>query len=270
MPELPDVEGFKAQLERTSLSQEIVSIRAPDPRVLKDTSVQGLAGKLKGRQFKDTCRWGKFLFISVEDQCWLVLHFGMTGQLAYYPAEEQAPGFECVVFEFGNRQRLSYLSQRKLGRVSWTADIGAYAAARELGPDAMSAELTYSEFKRRLREHRTLVKSGLMNQSTLAGIGNIWGDEILFQAGVPPKVRIGDIGEKDMKKLYSTMRRVLRTGSRAMRENRPFPRTYMVPHRDGDQLCPKCKTELHTVKVSGRTSFYCPRCQGAAPGSKEK
>ncbi|MFW6152536.1 MAG: DNA-formamidopyrimidine glycosylase family protein, partial [Verrucomicrobiota bacterium] len=105
MPELPDVEGFKAYFDSTGLGKEISGVSAPDARTLKDVSIQSLGRKLKGTVFAGTRRWGKYLFGEVDGNGHLVLHFGMTGNLVCYKKGSDKPRFESVVFDFKDGYR---------------------------------------------------------------------------------------------------------------------------------------------------------------------
>lgn len=263
MPELPDVEGFKKCFKKHAVNRPVHRISAPDERILEDLTVQGLGRRLKGRSFKRVVRHGKFLFAKPDDDesGWVVFHFGMTGLLAVHGAEQQPPEHTALDFEFEDATALAYVSQRMLGQVSWSETLDEFIQSHQLGPDALSENLSVMDFAERLANHRGMLKSALMNQSIIAGIGNEWSDEILFQCHFHPKTAITDLKSDDLSEVCRTGRRVLRTGSAANRNGRPLPTQYLGAHRHGDGLCPKCKSELATVKVSGRNAYYCPECQ---------
>ena len=264
MPELPDIEGFKECFEKHALNRRIRKISAPDERILEDLTVQGLGRRLKDREFKRAFRHGKFLFAKVDDEDesgWLAFHFGMTGLFAVHGVEQQAPDHTAVDFEFEDGTALAYVSQRMLGKITLGDTLEGFIQEYKLGPDALSENLSVNDCAERLANHRGMLKSALMNQSIIAGIGNEWSDEILFQCHMHPKVAIKDLGSDDLSELCRTGRRVLRTGSAANRNGRPLPYQYLGAHRHGDGLCPKCKSKLATVKVSSRTAYYCPQCQ---------
>jgi formamidopyrimidine-DNA glycosylase len=113
-----------------------------------------------------------------------------------------------------------------------------------------------------------MLKPALMNQSILAGIGNILSDEILFQCRLHPKTRVSDLDRDGIKGLFRPVRRILRTEARARRESRSVPDTYLGPHRRTDHECPRCGGELGSTTVAGRTSHYCPACQGRSSCSR--
>jgi formamidopyrimidine-DNA glycosylase len=171
MPELPDVATFKRYLDATSLHQRIDDVDVRDAYVLKHVSVRELAHRLKGRCFESSCRHGKHLFVRADDDLWLRLHFGMTGSLQYCKHKEDAPTHTRVLFVFADRHCLAFEDQRKFGEIGLIEDLNEYLKKRALGPDALDIDL--SEFKNILAKCRGAVKSILLNQKIIAGIGNI-------------------------------------------------------------------------------------------------
>jgi len=258
MPELPDVDYFRRYVEATSLHQGILHTHCSDDRIIRNVSPQKLARRLKHEQFRRVRRHGKFLFAGFDEQ-WLVLHFGMTGALTY-STEPEDPPYARVSIEFDNGARLADQSKRLLGQVSLTREPEEFVGQQNLGPDALSGELTVDRFRSLLRSHRKAVKSVLMDQSILAGIGNVYADEILFQTRLLPTARPDELQEKRLTELYHVMRRVLRVTARHNADVKSFPRGYLLPHRD-DETCPRCGRELRAETISGRTTYYCTRCQ---------
>src|SRR6266581_4819859 len=117
MPELPDVETFKRYLNATSLNQRIANVDVPSAYVLKGVSARQLERRLKRRCFESSCRHGKHLFVRVDGELWLRLHFGMTGSLRYFKQEEQVPKHTRVLFAFANTHCLAFEDQRKFGEI---------------------------------------------------------------------------------------------------------------------------------------------------------
>src|SRR6266436_10198670 len=180
MPELPDVEIFKRYFDATSLHQRIIGVDVRSAYVLKAVSGRELARRLKGRCFESSRRHGKHLFVRTDGDLWLRLHFGMTGSLRYFKDEEKAPPHTRVLFLFAGDYRLAFDDQRKFGEVGLIKNVDEFLKKRVLGPDALDVDLV--EFKKMFTKHRGAVKSILMNQTLIAGIGNIYADEILFHA----------------------------------------------------------------------------------------
>lgn len=261
MPELPDVEVMKQYLDATALHQEIagVEVKARDETLFPETPVERLAAGLEGRTFQSTRRHGKYLLVELDAPRWLVLHFGMTGDLKYFKHEDKEPEYDRFLVHFANGYHLAYVSQRKIGEIEFVDSPQALVEEKDLGPDAAALEL--DEFKQLLSGRRGMIKSALMDQQLLAGIGNVYSDEILFQVGVHPRTQVGDLPEETIERIYRAMNEVLETAVEHRAIPDDFPQGYIVPHRHGDGRCPRCGAELRHVKVSGRTAYYCPEHQ---------
>ena len=262
MPELPDVEVFRRYLDSTSLHQRIAEVETLDEGVLADISSRQLRSKLKGQQFQCTRRHGKYLFVGVNDGLWLVLHFGMTGYLKYFEGGDGAPRHTRLRIDFCNGHHLAYVCQRRLGEVGLTDDIERIVAHKELGPDAMNAHVGTDSFKSLVGTARGSIKSALMSQRRLAGLGNIYTDEILFQARVNPKTRANKLSDDALQSLLHAMEDVVQTAIEVKADPEDMPATYLLPHRQKGGICPRCGGPVRHEKVSGRTAYYCPRCQG--------
>jgi len=261
MPELPDIARFKKYLDATSLHQVIRRVVVHDHDVLEDVSAQRLRRTLQGRSLESTDRWGKFLFVELDEGPWVVMHFGMTGYLDYSEIAKQVPDHTRVTYQFEGGGRLVYVCQRKLGCVSLADDVQSFIRSRNMGPDGLDKRLDFEAFRQRLAGRRGAIKSALMNQQIVAGIGNIYSDEILFQAGVHPKRSVIELDDGELRSVHRALRKVLRKAVDRNGEIQRLPRSYFLPHREGDGLCPRCQRELDEAKVSGRTAHFCPRCQ---------
>ena len=259
MPELPDVETFKRYLRATSLHQRIVDVDVRSAYVLKRVSGRELARRLKGRSFESTRRHGKHLFVCADRDFWLRLHFGMTGSLRYLKNREKAPLHTRVLFVFEKDHRLAFDDQRKFGEVGLIKDVDEFLKERALGPDALDVDL--SQFKNLLAKHRGAVKSVLMNQHLIAGIGNIYADEILFHARVHPSTQIVSLGDKDRMHLFRAMQRVLEKAIRYQADANRMPKTWLLSHRGKGGKCPRCGRGLKSSRIGGRTAWFCPHCQ---------
>jgi formamidopyrimidine-DNA glycosylase len=259
MPEMPDVETFKRYLDATSLHQRIDEVDVRSRHILKDVSARELVRGLKGRCFESSCRHGKHLFVRADGELWLRLHFGMTGSLQYFKHEEEAPQHTRVLFVFTNKYRLAFDDQRKFGEVGLLKDIDGFLKKRELGPDALAIDL--AQFKEIIGKHRGAVKSILLNQKSIAGIGNIYADEILFRAHTHPATEITRLGDKILAKLFRAMRYVLDKAIDAKADVNQMPKSWLLPHRGKGGKCPRCGCKLKSVTVGGRTSWFCAHCQ---------
>jgi formamidopyrimidine-DNA glycosylase len=262
MPELPDVEVFKRYFDATSLHQEIEGVEVGSTRVLRGTSQSGLAEGLKDRSFVSTNRHGKYLLAHFDNRLVMVLHFGMTGYLKYFKQTEKDPLHDRLMITFANGFHLAYDSQRKLGEIRLIGDEDDFIhRQKRLGPDALRVPLP--DFRDILSASRAAIKSALMNQQRLAGIGNVYSDEILFQAGIHPGTKARDLDEKILEKLFESMEDVLEKAIALRADPKEFPGSFIIPHRDGDGKCPRCSVPLQSEKTAGRTAYFCPKCQNA-------
>lgn len=267
MPELPDVENYKRYLDRTALRKTIKQADVLSAQVVKKISARNLARALAGRTLTRTRRHGKHLFVRLDDGHWLALHFGMTGKLAYFKREEDDPKFDRVRFDLTNGYHLAFVNQRKLGEVRLIDDPDDFIADAELGPDALDKAVDLKTFRKLMADSRGAIKTVLMNQSRLAGVGNIFSDEILFQAGLHPMTPVDKLDDKDIARLYRALRRVLTVaidkGAGAEEFTERLPKSFLLRQRQAGAKCPRCGGQIRTLKVTGRTAYYCPRCQPA-------
>jgi formamidopyrimidine-DNA glycosylase len=213
---------------------------------------------LKGNFFKSTKRHGKYLFIELKFH-FLVLHFGMTGDLLYFNNIEQEPLHSRILIEFENGNYLSYINQRMFGKVDLISSIDDFIKEKKLGPDALF--MNYDDFKKTLRRKSAITKTALMDQSIIAGIGNIYSDEILFQANIHPKTKINQIDEPKLKDLFNMIKKVLEFGIVKQGDLDTYPDEFLIPHRKKNDSCPRCGTMIERYEHSGRHGFFCSSCQ---------
>ncbi len=259
MPELPEVEIFKRYLDATSLHQRISSVDVRNAYILKETSARELGRGLKGRSFESSRRHGKHLFVRTDSDLWLRLHFGMTGSLQYFKQEQQAPAHARVLFIFTNNHRLAFDDQRQFGQIGLLRDVDEFLKKRGLGPDALEIDL--AKFRKILGKRRGAVKSTLMNQRLIAGIGNIYADEIVFRACIHPATETSHLGEKALAKLFRAARYILKKAVTAKADVNQMPRSWLLPHRGKHGKCPRCGRELKSSTIGGRTAWFCLHCQ---------
>jgi len=200
-----------------------------------------------------------------------MLHFCMTGRLAYFKDLKDDPEHDRLRLDFANGYHLAYVNQRLFGQAAIVEDLAQFVAEQELGPDAFANDLDEEAFQKLLAGRRGQVKSALMDQSLIAGLGNVYSDEILFKAHLHPKTPVNSLDRNVIAKLYRAMREVLRVsidsgaGSEELFER--LPDDYLLPHREEGDKCPVCDGEVQAIKASGRTAYYCPACQ---PLEREK
>jgi formamidopyrimidine-DNA glycosylase len=259
MPELPDVETFKRYLDATSLHEQISGVDVQDRYILKGVSMDELARRLKGCRFESSRRHGKHLFVRTDRDLWLRLHFGMTGSLKYFKRKEPAPKHTRVLFLFATRHRLAFEDQRKFGEVGLLKDVDEFLQKRGLGPDAL--DISPGQFKEIFRKHRGALKTILLNQKLIAGVGNIYADEILFRARIHPARQVSAVKDKTIAKLFRAMRYILKKAIEAKADADLMPKSWLLARRGKGRKCPRCRHELKSATIGGRTAWFCPHCQ---------
>lgn len=265
MPELPDVEGFKRVLAKSALRKTIDGVVVSDARILGDLSAQKFSACLRGAKLIAAKRRGKHLMASVDRGGWLILHFGMSGALYFVRTLDEEPPFTRVRFDFANDGSLAYTNKRMIGHVGLVEDVADFIAQEKLGPDALDPRFDFLAFKKAVAGIRRNAKSVLMDQQIIAGIGNIFSDEILFQARINPLARMDELSASELERLFLAMRKVLKAaivsgaGSEEFIER--MPKGSLLPERKKGGRCPCCGSLLKMFKLGGRTAYCCPHCQ---------
>ncbi len=254
MPELPDVEILRKKLEKTSINKKIVAVHASGGRVYH-SSESTVRRHLLSNSLITTNRHGKNLFIEISDSSFLLMHFGMTGYLKY---GKEIPEHSELTLDF-NGKGLSYVCPRKFGQLRVIPSPENYIKKKELGPDALS--ISKKKFIDIFHNSRGMAKTSLMNQKKIAGIGNIYSDEVLYQAGIHPEKTLDKIDKKTLKKLFSVLKRVLRTAIRNKADTKSLPTRYLNYRRNAGRKCPICGGEIKRRKIGNRSAFYCPKHQ---------
>lgn len=257
MPELPDVEAQRRTFAAHAQGKRVERVHAPDADIVRNTTPQGLGRGLRGRTFGKPWRHGKYLMAPTGDGPVLVLHFGMTGSLAWAEPGVERHAHDRAAFELGDGE-LRLRMMRRLGGV-WLAEEAAKLdeVTGGLGPDAGDLD---EEGLRRALAGGGMLKPTLMNQAKIAGLGNLLADEVLWQARLHPRRPVGDLGDDDWARLSETLRAVLDHAVDA--GHVPPEDDWLTGARDDEEpACPRCGTTLATGRVGGRTGYWCPRCQ---------
>ena len=257
MPELPEVETFKRYLDKTSLKQLIQDIQVIDNRILDSEEID-LRQSLKGRRFESSTRHGKYLFVYLKPR-YLIMHFGMSGDLEYYDNKVNPPRFSKVIFQFNNGFSLAYISIRMFGKISVANSIEDFIENQKLGPDAY--KMTLEDFQEAVQRRSAIAKNALLNQSFIAGIGNIYSDEILFRTKIHPKTNINSLSDSKVKELFVSIKEVLEFGIKKKGDLSIYPNEFLIPHRRKEEKCPICNSDITRFEISGRHGFFCPSCQ---------
>ena len=246
MPELPEVEEYGRYFARHALRRKIARADVRDERILGEVRKETFARRLRGRMFRGVRRHGKHLFVQAGD-AWLHLHFGMTGDLAFYRDAAKEPRFARVVFDFADGSHLAFDDMRLFGVVDLIDDPDAFIAAHRLGRDPLDPKFRLADFRALMAKRRGAIKALLMSQDVVAGLGNLYVDETLFVTGIHPKRT--DLDDAEVRAVFTAMRKIVRNPNRKL------------PREEGER-CPRCREgTIKRAVVAGRTTYFCAKHQ---------
>jgi len=270
MPELPEVETVARGLQVLLAGRIIIRVQVDWPRTIASSSPGEFAERLIGRRVRTTGRRGKYIVIGL-DEGYLLIHLKMSGRLRVVPCDEPADKHVHVAFGLDNGMELRFQDARKFGRVYLVGEVSEVTA--DLGPEPLSDQFTLGLFRDILERRSGRLKSLLLNQEFLAGLGNIYADEALFAARLHPLRRADTLTPGEQESLYHAIRTVL---SRAVAsrgttltdggytdvdgQSGDYQRQIAVYGQTGNP-CPRCETPVERIVLGGRSSHYCPHCQ---------
>jgi formamidopyrimidine-DNA glycosylase len=271
MPELPEVEVTRRAVEPLLVGRRIARVETGTPSYFFLTSPATLRKKLAGRRCERLGRRGKYMVAELDDGSRLLLHLGMTGQLLAVGARSRLAAHVhlCLGFAGGGKQ-LAFRDVRKFGKVAWIAPGASNARLDRLGTDAL--EVTGALIRRAARKRSASIKSLLLDQSVLAGVGNIYADEACFLSGIRPTRSARRLSRPECDRLALALRGVL---TRAIARGGSSISDFV--HVDGGagsyqderrvygragEPCHACRTQIRRVVLAQRSTHFCPRCQG--------
>jgi formamidopyrimidine-DNA glycosylase len=273
MPELPEVQTVLATLQPRLLGLRIEQVEVFLEKIIKAPHPQEFVALLRGRSITGLRRRGKYLLLELDGSHLLAVHLRMTGRLVYSSPDTPRDKHVHLVFYLNNGDELRFQDMRQFGTMNLmpVASFEAFCSQKDLGPDALDPALTGDLFEKRFQGRRGQIKKLLLDQSPVAGIGNIYANEILWRVRIHPERTITSLTPVDMEGLYRAMRSVLEEAvagrGTTLRdyvdgEGNPgnFQSQLAVHGREGEP-CPKCGKEIIRLKTGGRSSFVCPGCQ---------
>lgn len=273
MPELPEVETIKRVIEPQIQGRMITKVAVRRPKVAAYPEADEFCRRLTGQTVSHMSRQGKFLIIHLENKERIVLHLRMTGGLLLAPAQCPEEKYTHVVFSMDNGTELRFSDMRRFGRF-WLLreeETDTCTGMDKLGLDPLAPACNAEYLSSHLSKRRKAIKECLLEQTIIAGIGNIYSDEILFTAGIYPARPANSLKQTEWERLAEaiperisyfieknaiTAEEYLETKGRDYR-NTPFLQVY----GHGGSPCPKCRETLCRMVIGGRSSVYCPVCQ---------
>ncbi|MEJ2211659.1 MAG: bifunctional DNA-formamidopyrimidine glycosylase/DNA-(apurinic or apyrimidinic site) lyase [Anaerolineae bacterium] len=278
MPELPEVETVARELGESLPGRTITGVTVRWPRTVACPPPDQFREAIAGRRVTSVGRRGKYVVLGL-DRGFLLIHLKMSGRLYVVPAGQSPDRHEHTVFDLDDGQQLRFRDVRKFGRVYLVDDVEQVTG--DLGPEPLADDFTLARFRRLLERRSGRLKSLLLNQSFVAGLGNIYADETLFRAGLHPLRRAGSLSPSEQERLYNAIRSVLRQAVAnrgttlsdggyvdARGEAGQHQEQIMVYGRGGEP-CLHCGTSIERLVIGGRSSHFCPCCQkdGTAAGA---
>ena len=276
MPELPEIETIRQRLEKSVGGAQIVRAKADDPLIITPADMRRLSRVAKGQTLESLDRCGKVLILGLSGGWSVLQRFGMTGQMYPLPASEPLPPHTRMVWDLADGRRLVYRDARRFGatHVVKTANLAAeLSGVCRLGQDALTADVSPAEFAAMLGDHATPIKTWLLDQTHLAGIGNIYAAEILFRARISPLRPAKSLDAKESRLLLRLIGEVLEEAVAAQGTTisdyipeagatggfQKFLRAY---GRAGEPCRRRgCGGTIVRIVQTQRSTFYCPECQ---------
>lgn len=289
MPELPEVETIVRELRTKVLGGTFVDTWTDFGKAIKRPGLKEFKNQIKGKKILNVWRRGKNIIFDLSGRKKLLIHQKMTGHLLFgrwalkngkWEASEKGPltddyanKFIHLMFFLDNGSMVALSDMRKFAKVELWEDkklLGSESFS-SLGPEPMEKSFSFQVFKKALLSARGKIKQVLMDQNVIAGIGNIYSDEILFAAKVAPLRKIDSLKEPELKKIYAEIKKILKIAIKAKGESISDFRTLfgekggfdlfrMVYRREGEK-CPFCKSVIKKIKIGGRSAHFCPKCQ---------
>lgn len=261
MPELPEVENRLLYFQRTALGEIIERAVITAPGMIKSSSARSFASSLRGRKMIESTRRGKYLIITLDDGRLLILHFGMGGDLFYYRSEKERPAFTRIEFFLASGNRMAFTCPRKICRVMLVRDISDVPALHQMGPEPLGSAFSLAYLEHLIDESGSqLIKPLLMDQKKIAGVGNIYADEILFCAEIRPDRQASSLTADEIKRIHRETRRILKLAIKTGGDEN-FPSDFLVSRSARGANCNRCGHSIERKRIGGRTAYFCAYCQ---------
>jgi formamidopyrimidine-DNA glycosylase len=272
VPELPEVESIRRSLEPLVCGLQIARAEILDPRLVQPEQASDISLRLEGERISQLERRGKHLLVRLESGKTLVVHLRMTGSLQHRPGGSDPLPYERARLWLEDGSELAYRDVRRFGtwRLLDSGELESYLTAR-LGPEPLEPDFSPELLRGRLAGRRIALKAALLDQRTLAGLGNIYVDEALWSARLHPATEAGSLSRQALVRLHGAIRETLALG--IARQGATL-RDYALPDGEsgsmqhefrvygrGGEPCERCGGAIERTKIAGRGTWFCPRCQ---------
>ncbi len=270
MPELPEVENTRQYLLRSGLVGP--RLGAPEitwAKTVHEPSVGEFIEGIAGRHVTDLLRRGKYLIAPLDDEQFLVMHLGMTGSLRIHDGQRDPPAMVRHTFPLDDGREMRFIDPRKFGHLWLLPDPAG--AMRKMGVEPLEPAFTVPALVEALAGRKAPIKAILLEQSVIAGLGNLYADEALFLSGIHPERAANGLSDDETRALHAGIVEALSNSVAAYAAERdaqwPDPPVALSPWstpRSVGEPCPKCQGSVQMIRVRGRSSWHCPSCQPAS------
>lgn len=272
MPELPEVETVKESLRLRLTGKRIKNVNVIYDNIIAYPKIDEFINNIKNQRINDMSRRGKFILFELDDY-YLLSHLRMEGKFFFRKKDDKILKHEHVIFDLDSGEELRYMDTRKFGKMYLIRkeDIDSIGPLKELGLEPWDDNLTSDYLIDMYKKKRLPIKSVLLDQSIIVGIGNIYADEILFLCKINPLKKCNEITKKEAFNIIKYTRKVL---EEAIKKGGTTIRTYssvngvhglfqeeLLIHGKDNGICPKCGNKIQKIRVCGRGTYYCPICQ---------
>ncbi|MBI2913668.1 MAG: Fpg/Nei family DNA glycosylase [Chloroflexi bacterium] len=278
MPEIPDLEGYRNYFNRRLPGLRVEAAEALIPWMIR-TGGDDFARHMPGQVFRPVERRGKLILFPYaptgarpgESGDWLVVHAMLTGRFQYCEPKHRRRSKTAFVLRLDNGMELRYFDERRMGRAYLVREeeFGEKVPRwSEMGPDVMDPALTEDGFVERLKTMRAQIKTVLTSERCIAGIGNAYSDEVLWEARIHPYRKRTDISDEELRELFRSLRRVMEWSTpivTQLMEEKGLPaghyRDHLRVHRKGGEPCPRCGSKISEITAGQRVTNFCRTCQ---------
>ena len=275
MPELPEVEHVVRALRRVVIGRRIIATEVKLPKLIAPTTPSAFKRRLKDSRITTVSRRGKFILIELDSDRVLAVHLRMTGKFLYLAADDELPKHARAIFYLDNDRRLVFSDQRKFGvmKLVERSQLTKTKGISELAPEPLSDDFNVAYLKTTLARSRRSLKTLLLDQTRVLGLGNIYAAEALFRAGINPFKVSSELSMKRVARLHAEILEVLRdaisdSSTSRIDLERPdgftygeaFERFWQVYEREGEP-CVKCGARIRRIVHGARSTYWCPKCQ---------
>ena len=269
MPELPEVETVKNELTPHIIGRKLTGVTLLWEGIVRQPSVADFRSRLIGQKITGLARYGKYLVLSLTSDDLLIIHMKMSGSLLIGQDSSEPPKYTRAIIHLDKGNSIFFRDPRKFGAMWLVKDKNSIVG--RLGPEPLEDDFTPPVLAQRLKNRTAPIKALLCDQSFIAGIGNMYADEVLFAAGIHPLRPGGNLSPDEVDRIYQAIRRVLMSaivnkGASVSTYRRPggelgtAHHDFRVAHRRG-LPCSTCGTTIERIPIRHRGSHYCPICQ---------